>query len=528
MKTTFLVLLLATGVASAAVRSLGHLPTGQPYIKDEIEFCLKADVASALSSTGLQRRRVDVARIAALHPAVSAVIGNHLAAANWLRGEPLPAAIRAGGNELPAMARTLTALLVPGADAAEVVVALRKHPDVEWASLNTLEAPTYEPNDSQWSNQWAPRRILATNAWEIAQASTNLRVAVVDTGVDLTHPDLASRIVYQKGFAGNASGDAMRDARGGASIDHGTHVAGIVAAIRDNNLGIAGIAQLGIMAMGCAVWDGTNQYLIGSETDAINDAIANGASVINCSFAQAVPVSAAMQSALDSARNAGVIVVCAAGNDGTNILASPSSAGWTAHTWPIIVSNTQEGANDTLHPSSNYGSAITLAAPGTAILSTVTTNFQTPSAGGTYSLMTGTSMAAPHVAGAAGMVRSMNPTRITGTGVRDLLIRMAQDRGTPGFDTNCGFGMTQLPLSFLGALKAATTFAGTNSNIWLTDGSYELPYPTIPDAIRFTVAGGTVILNGGVSGITPSYPAQTISSPVTLNAFPDRPVTIGN
>lgn len=524
MKRIILVLIVSTATAQSADRALGRLPSGQLYIKDELQFCLKAAPARALSRADTQRQSVSAPALSALHPAIASVVGNHLSAERWLNGEPLPPALKHTSAEVPMIARSLTAMLIPQADAAVVIEELRQHPDVEWASLNTLEPVTEIPNDAFWTNQWGPSRINATNGWDVSQATTSFRVAIVDTGVNLTHPDLP--IVYNRGFGGNPTGDAMRDVRGGSSIDHGTHVAGIAAATRNNSIGIAGIARLGIMAMGCAVWDGTNQYNIGSGDVAINDAVANGATVINCSFGQAAPLGAAMSNALNNAQNNNVIVVCAAGNDGTEILNSPS-AGWAAHPWPIIVSNIQQ--DDTPRTTSNFGNRIDLAAPGTGIFSTFTTNYTTPAPGGTYGTMTGTSQASPHVAGAAGMVRSMNQLRIAAPGTRDLLFRMAQDLGAAGRDPVYGVGMLQLPASFLAVLKSGFTFSGTNSGLWVPDGSYDNPYSSIPNAIAATPSGGTIVLNGGSTGMPPPiYPAQTISAPVTLMAFPDRPVTIGN
>lgn len=523
---TLLLGAMAALTASAADRSLGRLPDGQMYIKDEVEFCLKAAPARALSPAGAARRRVKSPDLTALHRAIVRVDGNHLSASNWLNGFALPARLRPAGDDVPVIARTLTAVLAKDADAATVVEELRKHPDVEWASLNLLHSLSYIPNDALWTNQWGPLRILATNAWDVAQPTATLPVAIIDTGVDLTHPDLAARIVYQKGFSGNTSGDAQRDARGGTSIDHGTHVAGIAGAIRDNGIGIAGVAHIAIMAMGCAVWDGTNTYLIGSDTVAINDAVANGAAVINCSFAQSAPLTAAMNSALNNAQSNGVMVVCAAGNDSTNIVNSPS-AGWAAHPWPIIVGNVQQ--DDTRRPSSNFGNRIDLGAPGTAIFSTFTTNYTTPAPGGTYGSMNGTSQASPHVAGAAAMVRSMNEGFIHAAGTRDLLYRMAQDIGPAGWDQSFGFGMVQLPASFLRVLKNGTRFAGSNAAPWAPDGSYDLPYPNLAMGLSNTPWGGTLVLNAGLGGATPpAYASQTVTQAVTLSAFPDRPVTIGN
>lgn len=525
MKLILLFLLFAAALAQAAERELGRLPDGQLYLKNEVLISLTADAALALSPVGAARKAVDPANLTGLHAKFLRVTGDHLSADNWLKGLPLPAALRHTGDAVPAIARSLTATLAPGADAAQVVEELRGHPQLEWACLNLLHPVTHVPNDPFWTNQWGPVRVFATNAWDVAQPTATLAVAIIDTGVDLTHPDLAPRIVYQRGFAGNTSGDAQRDARGGASIDHGTHVAGTAAALRDNSLGIAGIARAGIMAMGCAVWNGSNAYAIGSASVAMNDAVANGATVINCSFGQAAPLVAAMQSALDNAQSQGVIVVCAAGNDGTNIVNSPS-AGWAAHAWPILVSNARQ--NDALATDSNWGNRIGLAAPGTDIFSTFTTNYMTPSPGGTYGNMSGTSMAAPHVAGAAVMVRSMNEGHIFADGTRDLLYRMAEDIGPAGWDTSFGFGMLRLPANFLDVLKSAWTFAGMNSAAWTPDGTYDRPYSTLAAALAATPSGGTIVLNGGVGGaLPPIHPAQSITTPVTLKAFPDRPVTIG-
>lgn len=517
---------LLTGMTLQAVeRPLGRLADGQLYVLDEVDFCLTAEAAARWSPPGAIRPQAASPALDTLHPAIRRVVGNHLCADNWLHNRPLPSTVQRTGNEVPAIARSLTALLDPGTDAADVVEDLRLHPDIEWASLNVLHPVSHEPNDPRWTNQWGALRINATNAWDLTQVTTGLRVAVVDTGVDLGHPDLASRIVYNRGFGGNANGDAMRDVRGNSSIDHGTHVAGIAAAIRDNNLGIAGVANAGIMAMGCAVWDGTNAYNVGSGAAAINDAIANGAFVINCSFGQRAPLSDSMRSALDNAETNGVLVICAAGNDGTNILNSPSAA-WAAHGWPIIVSNIQQ--DDSLNPGSNYGNDIDLAAPGTAILSAFTTNYTAAAADGSYGDMTGTSQASPHVAGAAILVRATNPLRINAAATRDLLFRMAEDLGAPGKDSTNGFGMLQVPASFLSVLKAAHTFAGLNSGAWVPNGSYALPFASLPDAIAATPSGGTIVLNGGIGGITRNYPAQDFNMPITLTALPDRPVTIGN
>ncbi|HEV8524408.1 MAG TPA: S8 family serine peptidase [Terriglobales bacterium] len=523
-----LTIIVACGVswiAGAADPAVGVLPNGQFHLKHEVDFALKEGVARELSPADALRRPVAKGRLMALHGAVREVVGAHTAADRWLRGEALPERVRPNGPDVPQMARSLKALLRETEDAAVVVEQLRQHPDVEWASLNLLHEPDLTPTDALWPQQWGPQQIGATNAWDVTPASTSIRIAIIDTGVDLTHPDLAARIVYNRGFGSNANGDAKRDRRGGNTLDHGTHVAGIAAAIR-NNIGIAGVARANLMAMGCASWnDKTGKYHICCDADAINDAVANGADVINCSFSNP-DLTDSLREALSNASSADALVVVAAGNDGQDVDSSPSR-GWNDHGWPLIVSNTR--ANNTLNPGSNFGPAIDLAAPGTAILSTATTNFTAGTAIGPYVQMSGTSMASPHVAGAAAMVRSMNPPLITGSAVKHFLYRTALDLGAAGKDTNFGNGLVQLDPRFLQTLKDADAFLNPNGGGWWPDGTYLLPYTLLSDAVDSEPAGSVLVLNGGqVDFTTYRYPDPVIiTKACTLMAFPDRPAVLG-
>ncbi len=525
---------------SAADLELGRLPDGGYYVKDEVEFTLKEGVARQLSPAGVGRRPVDKSRLQGLHRGIRDVVAGHSAADRWLKGEEMPERIRgralgnlnanpnaaANVDEVPRIARALKARLHAGEDAAVVLAELRRHPDVATASLNRVRPPTAVPNDARWADQWGPARVRADDAWDVPQSSTAIRVAIIDTGVDLTHPDLASRIVYNRGFGANANGDAKRDRRGGSSIDHGTHCAGIAAAIRNNSIGVAGITRANLMAMGCSSWNAAeSEYYICCAADAINDAVANGADVINCSFGNST-LEGSESDALDNARDNGVLVVVAAGNDSMNVDSSPS-AGWNDHDWPLIVSNIQ--SDDTARDSSNFGSAIDLAAPGTSILSTVTTNFTAANANGTYGYMTGTSMASPAVAGGAALVQSMNPTRISGAGVKHFLYRMAEDLGASGKDSVYGNGMMQLDPAFLRPLHDASVFVNPLGLPLFEFGTYNLPYNDVASAVGAAPVGGTIVLNGGTQNPASfSYPAPiTITKACILRAFPDRAVTVG-
>lgn len=538
MKTLF-ALLLATGVGAVAHGAhadsvmtndlpIGLLPNGTYYVKNEVDFAPKEPRARALSPVDANRRAVDVIQLKGIHPGIAEIVGGHTGARLWLGGQPLPERFIPDGVTVPMIARSLKARLQAGEDAAQVVEALKNHPDVEWASLNILHPITEVPNDTLWSQQWGPPRVRADDAWEVAPASTIQRIAIIDSGVDLTHPDLVGRIVYNQGFGSNTDGDAKRDQRGGNSIDHGTHCAGIAAAIRNNGRGIAGVAQANIMAMGCASWNAAaGKYAISSAGDAIFDAVANSADIISCSFSMSSLSSASYEYiALEFAQILGVLVIAAAGNDSNNVDSSPSQ-GWNDHDWPLIVSNTQ--SDDTLWSSSNYGQAIDLAAPGTLILSTVTTNYQAANANGNYTNLTGTSMSAPHVAGGAAMVKSMNPNLITGQGIKSLLYRMAEDLGASGKDDNYGNGMFQLVPAFLETLKDADAFVSpAGLPLPFGTGHFNAPYSLLAIAIGIEAEGSTLVLNGGNTLLSSFYyPAITITKACTLKAFPDRPVTIG-
>jgi thermitase len=511
----------------AADPVLGKLPNGDYYLKHEVNFVLREQVARELSPADDNRKNVDKVKLRGMHAGIREIVGGHTAAKKWLSGEALPETVQKQKTaEVPKMARSLKALLREDQDAVKVAEELLQHPDVESTSINRVRRPGLVPSDARWSDQWGPTRVRADDAWDVSPASTTMRVAIIDTGVDLTHPDLSSRIVYNAGFGGNANGDAKRDRRGGSSIDHGTHCAGIAAAVR-NTIGIAGIARANIMAMGCSSWNASaGEYYICCMADAVNDAVANGAEVISCSFGNS-GLASDESDALSDAQSSGVVVCAAAGNDGMNVDSSPSQ-GWNDHSWPLIVSNTQQ--DDTLRPSSNFGSAIDMAAPGTAILSTVTTNYYGANVNGNYDYFGGTSMSCPTVAGGIAMVRSMNPSRIGGSGSKHFIYRMAEDLGAAGKDSSYGNGMLQLNPDFLEVLKSGTVFA---NSLWPTlafnNGSYDLPYNTVAAAVTSVSSGGTIVLNGGtIDANSYSYAAPiTITKACTLRVFPDRPAVLG-
>lgn len=290
--------------------------------------------------------------------------------------------------------------------------------------------------DPQAASQWALAKIQLPDAWAVHSGDANLVVAVIDSGVQLDHPDLASTIWTNSAETENGvddDGNGLVDDVHGYNFNgnnanvsddfgHGTHVAGIVAAIRNNGVGVAGTANVRIMPL--KVLDHTGGGASDSMVvNAVNYAVAHGAKVINLSIGGSA-FNQAEQDAIADAINAGVVVVAAAGNDGINAVEFPAN-----YSGVLAVSATDQ--NDQLASFSNFGDSIALAAPGSQILSTVP--------GSTYENMNGTSMATPYVSGVVALVRSANPAMSAQAAI-DRVTGTADDRGAPGRDPQFGFG----------------------------------------------------------------------------------------
>ncbi len=306
--------------------------------------------------------------------------------------------------------------------------------EVEYAELNYLYYIFVTTNDAFFGSQYALysasyQGIDAVRGWDIEQGDQSVLVAVIDTGVDYTHEDLAGKVVKGYDFV-NEDFDP-RDDHG-----HGTHVAGIIGAIANNGRGIAGVCPgCSILAIKVVTADGSgaNTWIANGISNAVN----LGAQVINLSLG-GIEKSQTIKLAVEQAYQSGVIVVAASGNDGSGVALYPAA-------FPEVIA---VGATDKYgdHASfSNYGSHVELAAPGQAIYSTLP--------GNTYEAWNGTSMASPHVAGLAGLILSRNP-QLTNQQVRQVMAATSQDLGAAGRDTYYGYGrvnaysaLTQTPAS---------------------------------------------------------------------------------
>jgi thermitase len=294
-------------------------------------------------------------------------------------------------------------------------------PGVAWVQPNYIYRATYTPSDPLYgsgsSGQWGLRRIGAPAAWDVTRGDARVVVAVVDTGVDYTHPDLASQVDTANDWDFiNGDSNAMDD------HGHGTHVSGIIAATMDNGVGGVGVApQVRILPV--KVLDSKGSGDTFGVSAGIRYAADNGARIINLSLAG--PSDASMGSAVAYAQSRGCVVIAAAGNDG-----SSGGASYPAR-YSGVIGVGATTSTDAHASFSNWGTGVDIAAPGVNILSTLPTALY-PSGYGSWS---GTSMATPFVAGVAALVMSANATTNPDV-VIPRLLSTAQDLGYPDYFGN--------------------------------------------------------------------------------------------
>ncbi len=289
--------------------------------------------------------------------------------------------------------------LKPGTLMKAAVAALQSDPAVKMAGPNYYNYPLLTPNDTFWGDMWNMVQVGAETAWDTA-TGLNVVIAVIDTGVDYTHPDLAGNIFINVGeTADNGLDDDSNgyidDVNGYDFVDgdndaypvgdnHGTHVAGTAAAIADDAFGIPGMA-FGAQIMPLKVFPDNG---LGAPDSAIIAAIAyahaNGADIVNLSLGRDGTEPAGMASEIITAIAAGSLIVAAAGNGGADWVSDDNDATphWPANfadeaaypaTAPGVIAVAATDNTDTLASFSNYGkNSVSIAAPGTTIKSTVT------------------------------------------------------------------------------------------------------------------------------------------------------------
>jgi len=320
------------------------------------------------------------------------------------------------------------------------------------------------PNDPYWSWQWGSKKTLTDWAWNTTVGGSDVLVAIIDSGIDYTHQDLAANYVPLGYDWVNSDPYPMDD------YDHGTKVAGIIAAQINNGKGIAGLAQVKIMAE--KVLNNAGEGSIDDLASGIRHATDKGAKIISMSLS-APDNDTALYTAVQYAYAKNVLLVAAAGNYRNNTKRYPAA-------YDEVIAVTSTNQSDQKAPSSNYGSWVELAAPGVDIFTTALPNEDLPFPYRYYRYGSGTSYACAHASGLAALVWSAFPNA-TRDWIRNRLRETADDLGDPGFDEYYGYGRinARKAITINGTspainytLTITTTAGGTTSP---SQGTY--PYP---------------------------------------------------
>jgi thermitase len=298
--------------------------------------------------------------------------------------------------------RTYTVEFESEEEALAAIEKLKGDKTIEYVQLSKLNKLYYLPNDPLMKDLWGITKINCAKAWDVSLGD-NVVVAVIDTGVDYNHSDLSGNM--WRDVAGNYGRDFSDvDSDPMDYHGHGTHVAGTIAAVGNNSLGVVGVAP-NAKIMAIKIFPNATDDVCAS---AIKHAVDSGAKILNNSWgpSERNPVNKALEDAVDYALSKGVVVVFAAGNEGDEVKHySPAN-----HPGVICVGATD--AKDNRCGFSNFGPEVTVAAPGDNILST--------QINGGYTNKRGTSMAAPHVSGLAALILAKNP-QIQGVQIKRLI-----------------------------------------------------------------------------------------------------------
>ena len=408
-------------------------------------------VQSLLTINPSARRLQLTALAASVVVACAGLLGTPAAQAqseaqNWAKGRLLvmpraglsdgdiDAVVRVHGGKARRIGKSDLHVVDLPAQASETAVLnlLAHHPQLKFAELDRRVALSATSNDPYFGSEWHLAKIGAGSAWDVSQGS-NIRIAILDTGVDGTHPDLASRMVA--GWNAYDNNNNTADVQG-----HGTAVAGTAAAAMNNGVGVASVAGQSLI-MPVRIADPTGYAYWSTVATGLTWAADNGARVANISYG-GVTGSASVQSAAQYMKNKGGLVVVAAGNNGVAETIAPSST-------MITVSATN--SSDVRASWSSYGGFVTIAAPGDGIWTTTR--------GGGYGSWWGTSFASPVTAGVVALMMAAN-TSLTAGDVESLLYSTATDLGAAGKDIEYGWGRVNAAAA-VAAAKAATSSADT-------------------------------------------------------------------
>ena len=337
-------------------------------------------------------------------------------------------------------------------DPAQVAARLNRRADVLYAEPNYILRALAIPSDPRFGELYgfnntgqgggsADADIDAPEGWDLAglgafPAGGGVKVGVVDTGIEQSHPELSGKVVNCAGTSAGVGGiiggsTTPSESRGCADDnDHGTHVAGTIAAKANNGIGVAGVAFNANFGICKALHGPLGTGSTAGVANCITYLHDRGAKVISMSLGGGA--STTLQNAVANAYKNGAangsVLVAAAGNDGNSAVNYPAG-------YAQVVSVAATDNRDARASFSNANPDVEVAAPGVNVLSTIR--------GGSYGRLSGTSMATPHASGVAAVLWQLNPGQ-TAAGIRGLLTSRVDDIGAPGRDSSFGFGRVNL------------------------------------------------------------------------------------
>ncbi len=323
--------------------------------------------------------------------------------------------------------------LPANADTVAVAKALSKNPHFKFAELDIAHEAALTPTDPYYPNEWHASKINAPSAWNSSKGM-GVTIAILDSGVDGSHPDLVGSLVPGWNIYDNNSD--TRDVYG-----HGTKVAGAAAAIGNNGVGVAGIA-FSAKLMPVRVSDTSGSALSSSLAQGLTWAADHGARVANMSY-MGLSCSSTVLNGATYFRNKGGVVVGSGGNTGATVSCSGSDA---------LTEVASTNSADARSSFSSYGPFIDLAAPGEGIYTTTM--------GGGYGAVSGTSFSAPITAGAYALMMATNPSLAPKT-LDQIVFSTALDLGSAGWDQYYGWGRLDAAAA---VAKAAQTTASDTQN----------------------------------------------------------------
>lgn len=306
--------------------------------------------------------------------------------------------------------------------------AIRVHPQVAWTEQDQLVHYDFVPNDPSYPSAWHLPKMNCPQAWDITRGSNSVTIAILDSGMDGTHPDLSASMVPGYNFYDNNTNTADTDG-------HGTAVAGVAAATGNNGIGSSGVSMAAKM-MPLRITDTNGFATYSTMATAITYAADHGARVVNLSFGG--KDSLTVSNAAQYLSSVGGIIAISSGNQAVFDTAPDNP-------YELVVGGTDQ--NDVILSYSALGNNQDLVAPGTSILTTAS--------GGAYGFGSGTSFSAPCVAGVAALIMSIKPS-LNAAQIRNYLTANADDLGAPGWDSTYGWGRVNAYRAVSAALGTTT------------------------------------------------------------------------